>query len=136
MYKIHHFFMFLPTFVYLMPFSRSRIFVGMGIDGLTQCMQETKVLTGLLSSLPRSVKIDGGHPTCVLAWDLSGSLYPPLRTEGADAYWSIPARPISAVTTHLDRIIKIFTESNVELIAVTDGCDHPHKLETKVRGVR
>ena len=58
----------------------------------------------------------------------------PNQNKKFDDYWSIPPRPISAVTTHLDRIIKIFTESNVELIAVTDGCDHPHKLETKVRG--
>ncbi len=95
--------------------------LGMGIDGLTTCMQQSKELTGMLSSLPRSVKIDGGLSTCVLAWDISGSLYPPLRKDGADDYWSLPPRPVTAVTTYLDRIVNIFLESNIELIAVLMG---------------
>ncbi len=47
-------------------------------------------------------------------------------------------RPVTVTAvlslSHLDLIVKIFHESNVRLIAVTDGFDHPHKLETKIRG--
>jgi hypothetical protein len=63
-----------------------------------------------------------------------GSLYPPLRKQdGADDYWALPPRPIASVLSYLDHIVEIFHEFSIELIAVTDGFDHPHKLETKIR---
>lgn len=105
----------------------------MGIDGLTQYLEEGKELTGRLSSLPRSVKATGEEATCILAWDLSGSLYPPIRTRGADDFHAYPRRPVSAVLRYLDNIISYFVEENVGLIAVTDGVDHPWKLETATR---
>ena len=101
----------------------------MGLEDMTQWMQEVKELIHRLEQLPRTSKGPGKPATCVLAWDLSVSLYPPLRKMVAgEDYYAKPPRPIPSILSYIDKVVGWFTDADIQLIAVTDGCDHPRKL--------
>jgi hypothetical protein len=73
----------------------------MGLEDVTQWMQEVKVLIRRLEQLPRTSKGPGKPATCVLAWDLPVSLYPPLRKMVAgEDYYAKPPRPIPSTSPH------------------------------------
>ena len=106
----------------------------MGLEGMTPHMERSNELQDKLEDIPRTSKGPDLPPTCVLAWDLSGSLYPPLRKAAAgEDFYSRPPRPIPSILSALDKVVAMFTAADISLIAVTDGCDHPFKLETAVR---
>jgi hypothetical protein len=69
-----------------------------------------------------------------IAWDISCALHAVLGTQSvADQVWCRPPIPIHAVTTYLDYIIGMLTSENISVIVVTDGVQHPIKLENGAR---
>jgi hypothetical protein len=104
--------------------SGQTIIAKMGVQDLMPLIKPTATLSQDLIFLNGKTR----------AWDISCALHAALGTQSvADQVWCRPPIPVHTVTTYLDYIIGMFTSENISVIVVTDGVQHPIKLENGAR---